>query len=204
MNLNKDYIAKKLNLNPDNIFNIYRYGSLVYKTNDQNSDEDFIIIQKQKEFKIDSVRSDDNAMNATLYSLSGFKDRIFYQEISVLECLWIPNSMKIEKFPMETYYQFRKIELRKSISKKASNSWNKCKKKMWQGDIYIGQKSAFHSLRIFDFGIQIAKYGKIIDYQKNFKTLLNDIQTFNNWKNLKFKYQKEFNKLHSNFKKVTT
>jgi len=202
--MDKQLISKKLNLNPDNIFNIYRYGSIIYNTNTKDSDEDFIIIQKQKEFKIDSINSDDNTINATLYSLSGFKDKMFYQEISVLECLWIPENMKIEKFPLSNFYKYRKIELRKSISKTASNSWCKCKKKLWQGDIEIGQKSAFHSLRIFDFGIQIAEYGKIIDYHKNFKKLLNDIKKFDDWKNLKNKYQKEFNKLHSKFKKLTS
>jgi hypothetical protein len=54
--------------------------------------------------------------------------------------------------------------LRHSFSHISSNSWVKAKKKMEQGDYYIGVKSLFHSLRIPIFGIQIAQTGSIYDF----------------------------------------
>jgi len=198
-----DKIYKELKLDKDKIINIYRYGSQVYGTNTSNSDEDFIIIYNQKDFKIDTISNNNGSINATLYSLAGFKNDIYYQHISVLECLWLPNQFKIESIPMRSYYKLDLINLRKSISSVASNSWVKCKKKMWQGDILLGQKSLFHALRIFDFGIQIAKYGRIVDYKRDFKNFLFKIKQYNNWQELKDMFQPEFNKLHSEFKKLT-
>lgn len=203
--INKERICEELELNPDEVYNIYRYGSLVYGTNTPQSDEDFIIVRKQYEFKIDSVRNDSDTINATMYSLPGFKDRLYYQEISALECLWLPDNMKIERFPMTKSYKLNKIELRKSISGKASNSWVGAKKKFEvNGDIHRGQKSAFHSIRIFHFGIQIAKYGEIVDYKTGMKELLDDIKQFDEWFDLKKKYQPIWNRLHSEFKQLTT
>jgi len=203
--IDKNRICSELEINPDEVYNIYRYGSLVYGTDTTHSDEDFIIVRKQYEFKIDSVRNDSDAINATMYSLPGFKDRLYYQEIHALECLWLPDNMKIERFPMVKSYQVKKTELRKSISAKASNSWVGAKKKFEvHGDIYRGQKSVFHSLRIFNFGIQTAKYGKIVDYQKGMKELLKDIKQYDEWDDIKKNYQLVFNSLHSEFKKLTS
>lgn len=79
---------------------------------------------------------------------------------------------------MEIYFSLDKIhqdkfefvldleQLRRSISGVVSNSWVKAKKKMAQGDDYIGRKSMWHSLRILMFGIQVAKYGKIVDFSE--------------------------------------
>jgi hypothetical protein len=106
---------------------------------------------------------------------------------------------------MAKSYTLKKTELRKSISAKASNSWVGSKKKFEvNGDIHRGQKSAFHSLRIFHFGLQIAKYGEIVDYKRGMKELLEDIKQFDEWVDLKKKYQPVFNYLHSEFKKLTT
>jgi hypothetical protein len=207
--INKEHICKELNINSADVYNIYKYGSHVYKTNTKDSDDDFIIIRKQTEFKIDSVRNESNTINATLYNIPGFKDKLYYQEIHALECLWLPNDMKLERFDLSKNYQTKLIELRKSISAKSSNSWVGSKKKFWENDIYRAQKSVFHSLRIFDFGIQISQNGKIIDYtksiylNKDLKTILNEIMCFNKWSDIKKNYQKIFNELHTEFKKYT-
>jgi len=66
--------------------------------------------------------------------------------------------------------------LRKSISSITSNSWVKAKKKIElpNEDSKIGLKSLYHVFRTLDFGIQIAKYGKIEDY--NFIGGLNPVR----------------------------
>ena len=209
MNLTKDFIkdviCPEFNLDFDKIINVYRYGSFVYGTENKDSDEDFIIIYKQKEFKIDAIKNKSGKINITLYSLPGFKNSIYYNEISVLECIFLEDKYKWESVDINYYFKNNKKELRKSISSKASHSWVKSKKKfIFEGESLIAQKSAFHSLRIFHFGIQIAKFGKIIDYKTGFKKLLDDIKTIKEWKQLKNKYQPEFNRLHSEFKKLTS
>ncbi|MFW6008825.1 MAG: hypothetical protein ACOCP8_06130 [archaeon] len=204
--IDKKYICDQLNINFYEVYNIYCYGSKVYGTNNESSDDDYIIIKKQPEFKIDSIRNNSNTINATLYNLGGFKDKLFYQEINALECVWLKDNMKLEKFNITKDYKLRKNELRKSISSKASNSWVGSKKKFWNDDTYRAQKSVFHSLRIFDFGIQISKYGKIINYEKSiflnedFKSILKEIMKYKKWSDIKKNYQNIFNRFHSEFK----
>ncbi len=62
-------------------------------------------------------------------------------------------------------FKLDKTKLRVAISTIVSNSWVKGKKKLIvQGDydLNLAIKSTFHSLRILDFGTQIAMEGKII------------------------------------------
>lgn len=37
-----------ININNGNILNVYCFGSVVYGTNNENSDEDFIVVTKDK------------------------------------------------------------------------------------------------------------------------------------------------------------
>lgn len=80
---------------------------------------------------------------------------------------------------------------------------------MAQNDDYIGKKSLFHSLRIADFGIQIAKEGKITSFTKpysknlvneSYMSLLNDVMSLNTWDELKEKYQNIANNLRTEFR----
>src|SRR5690606_16367271 len=97
-------------------------------------------------------------------------------------------------------------QLRRSISAVASNSFVKCKKKLIKGpdyNPYIAKKSLFHSLRILDFGIQIATHGKIMDFS-SCNHLYRDIMSIesDDWEIFKEKYTPLANSLKSKFKKV--
>jgi hypothetical protein len=93
--------------------------------------------------------------------------------------------------------------LRHSFAHISSNSWVKCKKKMEQGDYYIGIKSLFHSLRIPMFGTQIAKTGKIHDFtEANF--IHDKIFSKNwTWEELDSEFRGLRNNILSNFRSVT-
>ena len=55
-----------------------------------------------------------------------------------------------------------KSDFRRPFSRKSSNSFVKCKKKLCvELDLMTGLKSMFHSMRIISFAIQILKYGYI-------------------------------------------
>ena len=61
-------------------------------------------------------------------------------------------------------FSLDKWKLRESFSHVASNSWVKAKKKLTvekDYDLYIGQKSLFHSLRLLSFAIDICELGEI-------------------------------------------
>lgn len=109
-------------------------------------------------------------------------------KISFSKVFWLKQPMDLEV-------------LRRSISAKASNSWVKAKKKINQGDVRIGQKSLFHSLRIVMYGCQIAEYGQIVDYQCANK-YWDIIKKIEDWELLKEKFQPLKNQLNSKFRKL--
>lgn len=100
-----------------------------------------------------------------------------------------------------------KAALRVEVSSKTSNSWVKCKKKLEAENDYVtGIKSLFHSFRMPIFGIQIAKYGKIVDYSEansmwfeDFKPMLSERPSWNTIKDI---YQQRHNQLMTEFRKV--
>ncbi len=76
---------------------------------------------------------------------------------------------------------------------------HKCQKTK---DREIGLKSLFHAFRIIDFGYQIATQGKIISYS-SVNYIWDEIKDFiGTWEQLNEKYKVQFNKAHSEFRKV--
>jgi len=148
----------------DNILNIYSYGSVVYGTASERSDEDFIIVVEDSCELGDEWFYVGEKIDLHVYSLSRFKVKIAEHCLPFLECLFLPEYLKQER--LEIKCDLNLSLLRKSASTVASNSWVKAKKKIEQGDTYLGLKSLFHSLRILDFAIQLAEWGEIKDYRR--------------------------------------
>ena len=136
---------------------------------------------------------------------STFLNMIDNNDIVALEAIFVPNGLWYGLTERHFEYQNRFVldlwKLRESVSSICSNSWVKAKKKLTvekDYDLRIAQKSLFHSLRIYMFGIQIAKNGKIVDFECA-KQLWHDISKVENprWDYYKATYQKKFNELRS-------
>ena len=182
------------------ILNTYLYGSYVYGTNDEESDIDYIQVvdvQGEKE----KQRFSDN-MNITSYPLDYFQSLVNKHVVSSLECVFLNDKYKIEIVPL--HFKLDLSLLRRSFSEKASNSWVKAHKKIDMHNEYrLGRKSLFHSLRILSFGIQIANFGKIVDYQaaNDYWYKIMD-QNYFCWEDYKKHWQSEYNRLKSEFKRL--
>jgi len=227
-----EHIANELNLEENKILNCYHFGSYVYETNNINSDYDFIIVYENSNNEIYDINIINNVHNltneqadgvwnkseniqATLYSKEQFIK--YNHKINILECLFLPDKYKIKETIDFLFYFILNIDLlRRNISAVCENSWVKCKKKMtveYNNDRtntqeyynHIGKKSLFHSLRIGLYGIQIAKYGKIIDYinlnnKYTTMSLWDEINQLNTWEKLKNKYQPIANDIRTQFR----
>jgi hypothetical protein len=147
-------------INDSNILNLYYYGSTVYKSNNTQSDIDLIAVVNNK--SIGQI-IDDN-INISFYTKEEFKVKLEEHDISALECLFLSNDFILKK-TIDFDVVINNYKLRCACSEKASNSFVKAKKKIQEGNIYIGQKSLFHSIRIIDFAIQIITHGRIINYE---------------------------------------
>ena len=180
----------------ERILRTYRYGSRVYGCHTEKSDHDFIVIVESNKDLYYNVNFTNT--NITVYSESMFIQRILDHHISALESIFL-----YREDPFLKYFNLDKEILRHSISAVTSNSFVKCKKKLAQGDYYIGKKSLFHSLRILNFGIQIAKYGRIQDYSSAnvFHKMIMEMPS-NDWEDYKNRFQPIYNAQKTLFKKV--
>lgn len=178
--------------------NIYTYGSWVYKTNSELSDFDFIITGPN----VSTTSEVRDFGDIHFYSVPDFRNKLIEHEISILECLFLSNDLKIEKSSL-LEFTLNLSNLRDSCSQKASNSWVKAKKKILiENEPYIAQKSLFHSLRILKFAIQIAQYGKIVDFNQSH--LWNEIKSLPlDWELWNQNYKPVYNSLKSEFKRIS-
>ena len=155
-----EQIIKRSKKHPSHIKNIYVFGSRVYGTTSFNSDWDFIMIANNP-VSNQEIRSGD--FNIHIVVPDEFEKMLKAHHPGAIECFYAPDEFRILE-NIKFNWNPSIPSLRHSFSHTSSNSWVKCKKKLEQGDYYIGIKSLFHSLRIPMFGIQIAKYGKIVDF----------------------------------------
>jgi predicted nucleotidyltransferase len=159
----------KIDLDDPNILNVYRFGSHVYGTNKPNSDEDFIVVVK--EYK------ESDSIDIHYFTENEFQRRLNELDIQMLECYFTPQKFILKE---EVKFNLESIDkglLRKSISTISNGSWVKGEKKltvMADYEKHIALKSLFHSLRIRDFGIQLATDGEIYNWDK-YNYILDDL-----------------------------
>lgn len=154
------------------ILGIYEWGSKIYGTVDENSDMDLVVI-------VDKLDITDTH---NLFNYNEGDEHILYQSIGcdihiisgtqfnkmLADCKLIALECYFQETPVMKYItavDINKENLRRSISAVASNSWVKAKKKVNLGEIRTGLKSLFHSIRIVNYGTQIAETGKINDFK---------------------------------------
>lgn len=182
----------------ERILKSYKYGSRVYGCHTELSDHDYIfVVESDNDELYYSVEMAN--LNITVYSESKFISLIESHHISILECIFQNENDKYLK-----YFELDLEKLRRNVSGIASNSYVKCKKKIAQDEEYIGKKSMFHSLRILNFGIQIAKYGKITNYScaNVYHKEIFKVGASSEWKDIDAKFKPIYNSLKTLFKKV--
>lgn len=184
----------------NNVLNAYMFGSRVYRSHNEDSDSDYIMVVKEY-FPPTNV-------NEHIYTVEQFQSLIDNHDITALECIFLPDVFKIRE---ECKFEF-KLDLQKlrtSVSTISSNSWVKGKKKftmMGDYDLNVGLKSVFHSLRILDFGIQIATHGHIINYSsmnwvlEEVKKMSFQYSYFKLWEAIDTKFRALYNSKSTEFK----
>lgn len=179
---------------------VFPYGSRVYGTYDEKSDHDFIVIVPDGHTVVNGTELRDGDYNIHVYHKKDWQDQLNLHKINTLECHYLCPSLSEKHFD----FKLDKTLLRNELSQKSNHSFVKAKKKIEvEKDYYVGWKSLFHSLRILTFGIQIASEGNIYNYASA-NGYWRDIKSANqyNWAYFKEKYQPEYNKLATEFRKL--
>lgn len=203
--VDKDYILdvlkRHIKLHLLRVKNIYLYGSHCYGISTPESDYDLTIVAMNSVENIEhNIIDDGNDFNFHIQTPAYFQERLDWNDPKVFECILWSNDHPI-LVKQDFNINIVKPKYRHAVSHINSNSWVKAKKKIQQGDIFIGQKSLYHSLRIPMYAIQVMKHGKIIDW-KCANEYWNDIKTIDDWEVLKNKYQKTCNNIMSEFRKL--
>ena len=196
-------------------------GSVVYGTVTTNSDRDILVIVPD-EYKPITEKGE----NGIIEYVSGNDDYEFVCEsdfqrmiddctVLAIETICTPwdnvlhtNTEKQKiKAPICEWDGFRvlnfdKWKVRQQFSGTASNSWAKAHKKMTVEkdlDMYRGQKSLFHSLRILMFANQICSSGRITNFQeaRDLWYEIYDPLNGTTWDEYKAKYKPLYNQLRS-------
>lgn len=182
---------------------VYPYGSRVYECN-LDGDEDLLIIMDTEDKKHETQYSL-GYRDMSFYAKNSFQEMLLNHDIIALECFFLPENLK-QKENIAFDFELDLKKLRHSVSHVSSNSFVKAKKKLTvEKDFnpYIGKKSLFHSLRILKFGIQIAEFGRIVNYAEAnhlWDEIISDKSE--KWEDYKIKYQPMYNQLKSEFKKI--
>jgi hypothetical protein len=192
-------VAAIVGLSSLDVLVLYDYGSRVYGTNRPDSDYDYVIITDKEGFTATQGEADN--LNVQAYTVAEWKSLLEKHDIMAMECNFNPNG------DLSLPFTLSKGTLRSSISRVASNSWVKCKKKLTveEDSRLIGIKSLFHSFRIPMFGIQIATTGTIHDYGcanelwKEMEPLVTNGAT---WEEIYEIYKPRHNELMTLFRKV--
>jgi hypothetical protein len=196
----KDELLKIAGVETGELMAGFDYGSRMYGTDDSElSDFDYIVIVRDGDEDVRQVIHED--VNITVYSESKWKEKTENHDIEVIEC----NAQYSDHFDGIPGIDLAK--LRSSISRTASNSWVKCKKKLTvETDARrVGIKSLFHSFRIPMFGIQVAKFGTITNFYEAkglWKEMAPLIDSDVSWEEINTLYKKRHNELMSEFRKL--
>lgn len=157
-----DDIIRNSGIHPSRVFNVYIFGSRVYKTSSNESDWDIIMVANNS---VESTEIRRGLYNIHVYTPDKFKADLDWHRINNLECIYAPDWAKLKETIKYDYFVIEPKKLRHAISHISSNSWVKCKKKLTVADdYYTGIKSLFHSIRIPMFAIQIMQHGRITDF----------------------------------------
>lgn len=185
------------------VLNIYVFGTHLYGCATENSDVDYIVITEDDLLDGENIKCGNNDFN--FYSFDNWLEKCHNNHINALEVMSITDSKFIIKESVKFDVNIDLIKLRESISATVSNSWAKANKKLNVQKDYsptLAKKSLWHCFRILMYGIQVAKYGKIINFEESnylFDEIFNDES--NDWKYFKNKYQMQLNNMRTEFRK---
>jgi len=195
----KTKLSKIFSLDENNILYIFSYGSRVYGTYSEVSDYDYIIVCKDNSIE-NQYAVHNGIYQANIYQESLFDKNVLDHKPYAIECMYLSDQFVHAN--QYTNFKINLQKLRSAFSEKANHSWVKAKKKFEiENDFLIAKKSIFHSLRIIDFGIQLAENNKINYSNSNY--LWDEIKYApNDWNYYNSKYKLFFNSQMSKFRSL--
>lgn len=193
----------------------FEHGSFVYGTENENSDFDvvYVVSDKFSDFLDQFEQSifqynPDEKVDFEYVTESRYIELIKEYDPMAIESLFLPDIRIVQGSPKKYLQYFNKDNwaIRQKFCAVSNNSWAKAHKKMTvkkDFNMYVGQKSLFHSIRLLMFATQLCQYGRINKYgcaNYIWRNIINEHTQ--SWDYYKEKYKPIYNKAHSKLVKV--
>ncbi|CAF1063838.1 unnamed protein product, partial [Adineta steineri] len=188
-------ILQELNLNEQDVANIYHHGSWVYGTNSPTSDRDLIIVththQDPLKFHCDldyfhafELYKLWNQYDICVYSKENFEKTLEKNYLCSIQCLFLPNEFKIKeeidfkKIYLEKYYNQSRLklvafyEMKRDMdmykSGNPSSHPSPSSRSLGTSELRMNYifKNLFHGLRYLDFAEQLIQTKSIHDFKR--------------------------------------
>lgn len=127
-------------------------GSQLYQMTNELSDYDYLVINNS-----DIPYPHPENKEIEVWTLDEFSTQLKNHNLKALE-VYYSNQVFI-RMRYDLIHTLNKSSLRRSVSAVASNAHVKAKKKIRDGEVYIGLKSYWHTLRILTMYVDLAKNG---------------------------------------------
>jgi predicted nucleotidyltransferase len=185
----KEKILHKFNLSDDKIINIYPFGSRVYNTASPSSDWDFWVISKNNVYSNLFAETREN-ISIHLYDENTFLEFLNQNKVSALECIYLPKEL-LFKYTKSFNFTLDIDKLQVNVKEKYRRDYTQAELRFKNDDLVGCKKAIFHGLRTQEFGNQILKHGKIVNY--NMQSLWNKIleEDFSSWQEVCNKFKIE-------------
>lgn len=177
------------------------YGSRVYGTEKPWSDRDYMAIVPENRRADTGTEYRRGDTDIHIYNRWDFRRQLEKHKIHCLEAYFHPDGEVPKHFELSLNLEV----LYDSLSRKSLQSFVRAKQKIRkENDLDLGRKSLFHSLRILDFGIQMAEKKRIVDYSSMNEVWIDLEQKYEyNWGLLEEEYKPVYNDLHARLREVT-
>eukprot|EP01125_Pyxidicula_operculata_P020836 TRINITY_DN781_c0_g3_i1.p1 TRINITY_DN781_c0_g3~~TRINITY_DN781_c0_g3_i1.p1 ORF type:complete len:208 (+),score=2.85 TRINITY_DN781_c0_g3_i1:24-647(+) len=193
-------VSSTFGIDTDEIMAAYLTGSRLYHTNHENSDFDYVVVTRSITCQLSNDKFD-----AMVFREQEFIEMIKKHNLVALECIWSgPEYTIFERKSYVNEFRIHLPSLRSYISENTSYSWVRAKKKLIVPEDfnpYRAKKTLWHAFRVLYYGIQIAKFHKLVDYQES-NFLYHEIMSADTtiWSDYEHKYKKMWNQLKTQFR----
>lgn len=178
------------------MLHVVQFGSFVYGTNTPASDRDLVLITDEAVDLQDYGDAD-----VQIYDPIGYQQHLTNHEPWAIEVFFTSPTVK-----NDFTFKLDLVKLRHAFSAVTSNAYVKCKKKLTvetdSKSFYIGRKSLWHTLRILEFGIQLAQTGTIHNFASANQYYAGIIDPQKMWPELHIEYTPIYKSKCSDFKRL--
>jgi hypothetical protein len=155
-------VLRVLRLDDSAIHAMFRCGSRVYGTASPTSDHDFVAVLARADGARDLVFAD--GCNVVVHTRASFQQALEHHSVFALECLFAPAQHRLKEPSPSPRFQLDRAKLAASAADRARSDFAKATARP-EAEPDASRKKAFHAIRVLWFARQVAREGRITDFE---------------------------------------